>query len=276
MQPRASEGGVPIRTRFQILDNRLDGGVGAEDARVRPVGYSRFCELYQRWRSKLDVVLRQEHKAGEKMFVDWAGATIPVYDRQTGQAWPAQLFVAALGASSYTWAEATRDQQMESWPRAHVHALEHFGGIPALTVPDNTRTGVTRAHRYDPGLHPTYYNFALHCGFGIVPARPYKPGDKAVVELDRGGLASPQVLLARQTGPETVTQRTVRSERVVPRPRQHRLPRDLRFQSLQRALQPGARTGGDPLHAHHRRAPAQRHARGIASAQPWQRADTHE
>src|SRR5437667_3398723 len=143
--------------------------------------YSRFCELYQRWRSKLDVVLRQEHKAGEKMFVDWAGATIPVWDRHTGLPWPAPLFVAALGASSYTWAEASRDQQMESWLRAHVHAFEYFGGIPALTVPDNTKTGVTKAHRYDPDLNPTYYNFALHCGFGIVPARPYKPKDKDYV-----------------------------------------------------------------------------------------------
>jgi len=145
-------------------------------------GYSRFCELYQRWRSKLDVVLRQEHRAGEKMFVDWAGATIPVHDRHTGEVWQAPLFVATLGASSYTWAEATRDQQMESWLRAHVHAFEHFHGIPALAVPDNTKTGVTRAHRYDPDLNPTYYNFALHCGFGIVPARPYKPRDKAKVE----------------------------------------------------------------------------------------------
>jgi transposase len=143
--------------------------------------YSRFCELYQRWRSKLDVVLRQEHKAGEKMFVDWAGSTIPVYDRHTGAAWRAPLFVATLGASSYTWAEATRDQQMEAWLRAHVHAFEHFGGIPALAVPDNAKTGVTKAHRYDPDLNPTYYNFALHCGFGIVPARPRKPRDKAYV-----------------------------------------------------------------------------------------------
>ena len=77
--------------------------------------YSRFCELYQRWRKKLDVVMRQEHKAGEKAFIDWAGSTIPIYDRATGAAWPAPLFVAALGASSYTWAEATCDQQMESW-----------------------------------------------------------------------------------------------------------------------------------------------------------------
>ena len=144
--------------------------------------YSRFCHLYQRWRSKLDVVLRQEHKAGEKMFVDWAGSTIPVYDRYTGVAWQAPLFVAALGASSYTWAEATRDHQMEAWLHCHVHAFEHFQGIPALAVPDNTKTGVTKAHRYDPDLNPTYYNFAQHCGFGIVPARPRKPRDKAKVE----------------------------------------------------------------------------------------------
>src|SRR5580692_11740657 len=124
--------------------------------------------------------LRQEHKAGEKMFVDWAGATIPVWDRRTGIPSQAPLFVAALGASTYTFAEATRDQQMESWLRAHVHAFEYFGGIPALAVPDNTKTGVTKAHRYDPDLNPTYYNFALHCGFGIVPARPYRPRDKGL------------------------------------------------------------------------------------------------
>jgi transposase len=138
--------------------------------------------LYQRWRKKLDVVMRQEHKAGEKAFIDWAGATIPIYDRSTGVVHQASLFVAALGASSYTWAEATRDQQMESWLQAHMHAFEYWGGVPALTVPDNTKTGVSKAHRYDPDLNPTYYNFAVHYGFGIVPARPYKPRDKAVVE----------------------------------------------------------------------------------------------
>ena len=230
--------------------------------------YSRFCELYQRWRSKLDVVLRQEHKAGEKMFVDWAGATIPVYDRHTGQAWQAPLFVAALGASSYTWAEATRDQQMESWLRAHVHAFEHFGGIPALAVPDNTKTGVTKAHRYDPDLNPTYYNFALHCGFGIVPARPYKPRDKAKVEnavqvaqrwivaalrhrkffsLEELNVAIRELLDQAESPAlpqegrkprasvweaidkpalKPLPDRAVRSERVVARPRQHRLPRE--------------------------------------------------
>lgn len=151
---------------------------------INPDGYrySRFCELYQRWRKKLDVVMRQEHKAGEKAFIDWAGSTVPIYDRTTGAVWQASLFVAALGASSYTWAEATRDQQMESWLQAHMHAFEFWGGVPALAVPDNTKTGVSKAHRYDPDLNPTYHNFAVHYGFGIIPARPYKPRDKAVVE----------------------------------------------------------------------------------------------
>lgn len=144
--------------------------------------YSRFCELYQRWRERLDVVLRQDHKAGEKVFIDWAGATIPVYDRETGKAWAASLFVATLGASSYTFATATRNQQMESWLAGHVQAFDYFGGVPALAVPDNTKTGVTKAHRYDPDLNPTYYGFAQHYGFGIVPARPYQPRDKAKVE----------------------------------------------------------------------------------------------
>ena len=145
-------------------------------------GYSRFCELYQRWRRKLDIVMRQEHKAGEKAFVDWAGATIPIHDPATGEVWQAPLFVAALGASSYTWAEATRDQQMESWLRAHVHAFEYWKGVPALVVPDNARTGVSKACRYDPDVNPTYHNFAVQYGFGVVPTRPYKPRDKAVVE----------------------------------------------------------------------------------------------
>ena len=143
-----------------------------EYRQANPEGYhySWFCELYQRWRRHLDVVLRQEHKAGEKMFVDWAGATIPVYDATTGEAWPASLFVSVLGASSYTYAEATRDQQMEAWIQAHIHALEFFGGVPTPVVPDNTKTAVTRACRYDPDLNPTYQEFAVHYGMGVVPA----------------------------------------------------------------------------------------------------------
>ena len=155
-----------------------------ENREANPDGYrySRFCELYQRWRKKLAVVMRQEHKAGEKAFIDWAGSTIPIYDRVTGVVWQASLFVAALGARSCTWAEATRDQQMEAWLRAHIHAFDYWGDVPALAVPDNTKTGVSKAHRYDPDVNPTYHNLAVHYGFGVLPARPYKPRDKAVVE----------------------------------------------------------------------------------------------
>lgn len=155
-----------------------------EYRQANPAGYSysRFCELYQRWRGKLDVVLRQEHKAGEKMFVDWAGTTIPIHDRQGGPLQAGHLFVAVLGASSYTYAEATADEQLVNWIGAHVRALEFFQGVPALIVPDNTKTGVTKACRYDPDLNPTYQEMALHYGAGVVPARPYKPRDKAKVE----------------------------------------------------------------------------------------------
>jgi len=145
-------------------------------------GYSRFCELYQRWRGRLDVVLRQEHRAGEKMFVDWAGTTIPIHDPQGGPPQAGHLFVAVLGASSYTYAEATSDEQLANWIAAHVRALEFFNGVPALIVPDNTKTGVIKACRYDPDLNPTYQEMALHYGAGVVPARPYKPRDKAKVE----------------------------------------------------------------------------------------------
>ena len=120
---------------------------------------------------------------GEKGFVDWAGATIPVHDPVTGEVWPASLFVMVLGASSYTYAEATRDQQLTAWISAHIHAFEYFGGVPRLLVPDNLRTGVSRACRYDPDLNPTYQELAMHYGVGVVPARPYRPRDKAKVEV---------------------------------------------------------------------------------------------
>ena len=114
-------------------------------------------------------------KPGEKGFIDWAGATIPVHDAVTGEVWPASLFVMVLGASSYTYAEATRDQQLTAWLSAHIHAFEYFGGVPRLLVPDNPRTGVSRACRYDPDLNPTYQEMAMHYGVGVVPARPYRP-----------------------------------------------------------------------------------------------------
>ena len=145
-------------------------------------GYSRFCELYQRWNRYRDVVLRQDHRAGEKMFVDWAGPTIPVYDRKSGEPWEASLFVAALGASNYTYAQATSSQDLANWIDCHVRAFEYFQGVPKLVVPDNPRTGVNRACRYEPDLNRTYHEMALHYGVAVMPARPYKPRDKAKVE----------------------------------------------------------------------------------------------
>jgi transposase len=145
-------------------------------------GYSRFCELYGRWSRKQDVVLRQNHKLGEKGFVDWAGETIPIHDPQTGEVHGARLFVMVLGASSYTYAEATWDQQMAAWLGCHIHAFEYFGAVPRLLVPDNTRTGVSRACRYDPDLNPTYQELAMHYSIGVVPTRPYRPRDKAKAE----------------------------------------------------------------------------------------------
>ena len=144
--------------------------------------YSRFCELYQQWRQQLDVVLRQEHKAGEKLFVDYAGDTTPIYDPQGGPEREASIFVAVLGASNYTYAEATASQELENWIGSHIRAFEFFQGVPKLVIPDNTRTGVTRACRYEPDLNRTYHELAMHYGVGVLPARPYKPRDKAKVE----------------------------------------------------------------------------------------------
>jgi transposase len=144
--------------------------------------YTRLCELYQKWRRKLDVVLRQDHRAGEKMFVDWAGTTIPIYDRATGETQPASLFVAVLGASSYTFARASLSQELPHWIECHIQALEFFQGVPQLVVPDNAKTAVTRACRYDPELNRSYLEFAQHYHVAVMPARPYKPKDKAKVE----------------------------------------------------------------------------------------------
>lgn len=145
-------------------------------------GYSRFCELYDRWGRNQDVVLRQEHHAGEKMFVDWAGDTIPLYDKRTTEITPASLFVATLGASTYTFARATLSQDLGNWVESHVAAFEYYQGTPKLIVPDNPRTGVDRACRYEPDLNRTYHEMATHYGVAVMPARPRKPRDKAKVE----------------------------------------------------------------------------------------------
>jgi transposase len=145
-------------------------------------GYSRFCELYQRWNRNRDVVLRHDHNPGEKTFVDWAGDTVRIYDRESGEVTPASIFVAVLGASTYTFARAALSQDLANWIDCHVRAFEFFQGVTKLLVPDNPRTGVTRACRYEPDLNRTYHEMAQHYGIAVLPARPYKPRDKAKVE----------------------------------------------------------------------------------------------
>jgi transposase len=145
-------------------------------------GYSRYCGLYRDWVKRLDVVLRHEHRAGEKLFVDFAGDTIPVQDPQSGEVRPAAIFVAVLGASSYTYAEATWTQGLADWIGAHLRAFEFINGVPEILVPDNLKSAVTRPCRYDPDLNRTYEEMAAHYGVAVVPARRLKPRDKAKVE----------------------------------------------------------------------------------------------
>jgi transposase len=145
--------------------------------------YSRFCELYRQWARKLDVVLRQEYRGGEKLFIDYAGDKIPIYNPRTGELdFQAPLFVAVLGASSYTFAEATRSQDLTCWIGSHIRVLDFIGGVPEVAIPDNTKTGVKHPCRYEPELNATYRELAEHYGFAVIPARPYKPRDKAKVE----------------------------------------------------------------------------------------------
>jgi transposase len=144
--------------------------------------YSQFCYHYQQWKRQRDVVMRQQHRPGEKLFVDWAGDKISVHEPDRGGVLQASLFVAVLGASNYTYAEATEDETMPNWIGAHVRTFEFMGGVTELLVPDNTKTGVSKACRYEPDLNPTYQEMAMHYGLGVLPARPRKPRDKAKVE----------------------------------------------------------------------------------------------
>jgi transposase len=145
-------------------------------------GYSQFCVLHREWAKTLDVSMRQTHRAGEKLFVDYAGMTMPVTDPATSEVYEAQIFVGALGASQYLYAEATRTQQLPDWIGSHVRAFEYLGGVPEIVVPDNLKSGVTKACRYEPDINPTYANMAGYYGVAVIPARPKKPKDKAKVE----------------------------------------------------------------------------------------------
>lgn len=149
----------------------------------RCYSYAQFCELYRQWQKQQKRSMRQSHKAGEKCFVDYCGPTLPIINPQTGEIREAQVFVAVLGASNYTYAEATWSQGLRDWLDSHVRTFEYFGGVPQMVVPDNLRSGVSRACRYDPELNPSYQQLAAHYQVAVLPARPYKPKDKAKAEV---------------------------------------------------------------------------------------------
>ena len=144
--------------------------------------YSQFCDLYRRWRGKLDYCMRQEHRAGEKAFIDYADG-LSILDAATGELTLTQLFLAVWGASNYTYAEATLSQTLPEWIGAHRRALEYFGCAPRVLVPDNLKSGVNKACKYEPELNQTYADMAEHYGCAVLPARPAKPRDKAKVEV---------------------------------------------------------------------------------------------
>lgn len=144
--------------------------------------YARFCAKYKNWLEHQKPSMRQIHRAGEKLFIDYCGPTVDVIDPTTGEIRSAAVFVAVLGASNYTYAEATWDQKLPNWIGSHVRAFQFFGGVPVLLVPDNLKSAVTKANRYEPELNQTYADLARHYGCAVVPARPYKPKDKAKVE----------------------------------------------------------------------------------------------
>ena len=143
--------------------------------------YTQFCDYYRRWRSKLDYCMRQEHRAGEKVFVDYCDG-LSIIDPRSGELIDTQLFVAVWGASDYTYAEASLSQTLPCWIGSHVHALEYFGCAPRVLVVDNLKSGVHSPCFYEPELNPTYADMAAHYGCAVLPARPRRPRDKAKVE----------------------------------------------------------------------------------------------
>lgn len=149
---------------------------------ARPYQYSQFCDLYAGFRDKLSPSMRQTHRAGEKAFVDYSGKKPEIVNRHTGEVTEVELFVMVLGASNYTYVEATMTQRLGDFVASNVRALDYFGCAPEILVPDQLRSAVSGPHRYDPDINPTYLEMAQHYGLAIIPARPRKPKDKAKVE----------------------------------------------------------------------------------------------
>ena len=167
-----------------------------KEAHPDGIHYSHFCESYRQWRGGLDRVLRQEHRAGDKVFVDFAGQTVPIIDRASGEIlFGAEIFVGVLGASNFTYAQPCRSQELPEWISAHTRMLEYFGGVPRAVVPDNLKSGVRHACFYEPDLNPTYQDWAQHYGTAVLPTRVRRPRDKAKVEA--GVLLVERWILAR-------------------------------------------------------------------------------
>jgi transposase len=160
----------------------------AEYREEHPDGYgqSQFCELYRHYAKKLNLVMRQEHRAGHKAFSDFAGGTLGITNAQTGEVRPGYLFVCTLGASSFTFADVFWDQTSESWCNGHAEAFSYFGGCPEIVVPDNPKPVVTKACRYEPDVNPSFAQMAAHYNIAVIPARVRKPKDKAKVEAAVG------------------------------------------------------------------------------------------
>jgi len=161
--------------------------------RPRGLGYSQFCNHYQHYAKTVTPVMRQVHKAGEKSFVDYAGMKMPWLNPATGEINEAEIFVGCLGASQYIYSEATATQQLPDWIQSHIHMFEYFGGVSEIVVPDNLKSGVTHAHRYDPDINTNYQHFGEHYGVAIIPARAAEPKDKAKVE-NAVGIVERQIL----------------------------------------------------------------------------------
>jgi transposase len=155
----------------------------AQRGRETPYQYSQFCDLYATFRDRLEPSMRQVHRAGEKAFVDYSGKKPHIVDRDTGEVIEVELFVMVLGASNYTYAEATRTQRLVDFVGSNVRALDYYGCVPEIIVPDQLRSAVRGPHRYDPEINPTYMEMAQHYGIAIIPARPRRPKDKAKVEV---------------------------------------------------------------------------------------------
>ena len=182
----------PMVTLQTLWVEYRDAAVGRSP--LKPYEYSRFCDLYARWKKTLGLVMRQVHRAGEKVFIDYSGKRPRLVDPHSGEVTEVELFVAVLGASNYTFAEATRSQKLADFVGSTIRAFEYFGAVPEIVVPDQLRSAVSGPDRYEPDINPTYLEMAQHYGVTVIPARPRRPRDKAKVET--GVLVAQRWILA--------------------------------------------------------------------------------